>query len=239
MKTAEAIPSMAKDQKRVLRKVLRRLVRFLFHVLTRIEVHGLENVPQEGAVILAANHLSRLDPPLLFILLERDDVTGLVADKYKKNPFFRPLIEAVNGIWINREEADFQALRQARNFLLRGGMLGIAPEGTRSRDGQLHRAKSGIAYLAEKSGAPVLPVAIHGTEKAFSELARLRRPRLVVRFGKPLHLSPVSGHERNHILQKNTDEIMCHIAAMLPAEYRGDYANHPRLQELILQKGIN
>lgn len=224
---------MMSGRKRWLRRGLRILVRFLFRLLTQVEVHGLENVPGQGAVILAANHLSRLDAPLLFVLLEREDVTGLVADKYKKNIFFRPLIEAASGIWINREEADLRALRLARDYLARGGMLGVAPEGTRSRDGRLHRAKSGIAYLAEKSGAPVLPVAIYGTEKAFKELARLRRPRLVVRFGRPLHLPSPHGNDRNRALRDNTEEIMCHIAAMLPAEYRGYYADHPHLKELL------
>ncbi len=228
----ELNPPKVMRRKLWLRKGLRSIVRLLFCLLTHIEVHGLENVPAHGAVILASNHLSRLDAPLLFILLAREDVTGLVADKYKKNPFFRPLIQAVNGIWINREEADFQALREARRYLAQGGMLGVAPEGTRSRDGVLNRAKNGIAYLAEKSGAPVLPVAIHGTEKAFHELARLRRPRLVVHFGELVQLPRVSAKERNPALVANTDEVMCRIAAMLPEEYRGYYANHARLKEL-------
>jgi len=217
----------------MLRALLRSIVRFLFALLSRLEVHGLENIPISGGAILAANHLGRLDAALIFILVKRTDVTGLVADKYKKYPFFRWLVEAVKGIWLNRESADLGALREASEYLEQGGLLGIAPEGTRSRTGALMRAKTGVAYLAERAGASIVPIAITGTEKAFHELYRLRRPLLVVRFGVPFTLPPLERGNRSAGLQRNTDEIMCQIAAMLPEAYRGAYAGHPRLQELI------
>ncbi len=217
----------------MLRAILRIIVRFLFAILTRVEVRGLENVPDQGGVILAANHLGRLDAPLIFILVNRKDLTGLVADKYKKKIFFRLLVEAVGGIWLNRESADFQALREARDFLINGGMLGIAPEGTRSRTGALREAKTGVAYLADKAGVPILPVGITGTEKAFHELFRFHRPRLTVNFGRPFTLPPLERGERSAALRRNTDEIMCQISALLPPSYRGVYADHPRLHEIL------
>ncbi len=193
----------------------------------------MEYIPTQGACILAVNHLGRLDPPLVFAMLDRDDVTSLVADKYLHYPFFRWIVNAVNGIWINRDEADISALRAARNFLKSGGVLGIAPEGTRSRTGALITAKTGVAYLAEKTGVPIVPVAISGTEKAIQELSRLRRPTLRIQFGKPLHFPPLDRGDRSQALQRNTDEIMCQIAVMLPLQYRGVYADHPRLKELL------
>lgn len=220
----------------MLRNLLQRGIKFLFIVLANIDVKGLENIPTEGGVILAVNHLSRLDSPLIFMLLKRDNATALVADTYQENPFFRWIIEAVNGIWINREQADFQALREAQKYLERGGLLGVAPEGTRSKNGALMQAKIGMAYLAEKARVPVVPTAIYGTETIAHKLSHLQRPKLSVQFGQPIHFSPLKQSGRSKALEKNTDEIMCQIAAMLPQAYRGAYADHPRLQELLQTK---
>ncbi len=217
----------------MLRSLLRSIVRFLFILLAHVKADGLENVPIEGGAILAANHLSRVDSPLVFGLIERKDVTGLVADKYQNNLLLRPLIEAVGGIWINREQADFQALRAAREYLQNGGLLGIAPEGTRSRTGALRQAKTGVAYLANKAGVPIIPIAIWGTEKTFSELKRFRRAHIRVRVGKSFLLPPLDRNDRSGSLQRNTDELVCRIAALLPAEYRGVYTEYPRVQELL------
>lgn len=219
-----------------IRKALRVAMVLLFRLLTRSEVFGLENLPSQGGILLASNHMSRIDPPLIFALLERQDATALVADKYQRNPFMRWLVNSVGGIWLNREEADIDALRVARSHLKGGGLLGIAPEGTRSRVGALIRAKTGAAYLADKAGVPVLPAAITGTDDAFRQLLRLRRPRISIRFGEPFHLPPVERRSREQDLQRNTDEIMCRIAAMLPEKYWGYYAGHPRLKELLGEK---
>jgi 1-acyl-sn-glycerol-3-phosphate acyltransferase len=217
----------------MLRSFLRSFVRFLFALLTHLEAEGLENIPSEGSAILAANHLSRVDSPLVFALIEREDVTGLVADKYQNNLFLRPLIEGVGGIWINREQADFQALRAALEFLQEGGLLGIAPEGTRSRTGALRQAKTGVAYLADKAKVPIVPIAIWGTENTFNELKYFRRAHIKVRVGKPFWLPPLDRNDRSSALKGNTDELVCRIAALLPFEYRGVYADHPRLREIL------
>lgn len=217
-----------------MRKILHGVMRFLFAILARVDSRGLENIPQQGPVILAANHQGIVDSALVFMLLNREDATGLVADKYMKNPLMRWLVNAVNGIWINRESADLGALREALNYLRRGGMLGIAPEGTRSRTGVLTEAKTGVAYLADKSGAPILPIAIWGTQGGLSRALRLARPRVYVHFGTPFTLPALDRKDREASLQRNTDEIMCRIAAMLPEMYRGIYAEHPRLEELLV-----
>lgn len=206
---------------------------FLFKLLSRLEVVGLENVPPEGGIILAINHLSILDPPLVFAMVERQDATVLTADKYKNNVFIRWIIDSVGGIWINREEADFNALRAARAYLQGGGLLGIAPEGTRSRNGAINPPKTGIAFLADRAGVPVLPVAVSGTESAFRRVLRFHRPPIKIQFSPPFRLPPVDRRNREADLQRNTDEIMCRIAVMLPEEYRGVYAEHPRLKELL------
>ncbi len=215
------------------RRELQSIARLLFKLFFRVTVTGMEALPPHGGYLLAVNHLSRLDPPLVFALLDRDEVTALVADKYQKYPFFRWVVETVNGIWISRGEADRSALRQARDFLKGGGVLGIAPEGTRSHTGALIRAKTGTAYLADKAGVPVIPVAISGTEGAIWPALFLQRPRLHVQIGAPVELLPLEREGRETTLQRNTDEIMCRIAAMLPERYWGVYVHHPRLKELL------
>ncbi len=181
---------------------------------------------------MAVNHLSLLDSPLIFSIVERNDITGLVADKYKTAPFIPWLVKVLDGIWVNRESADFHALRSAVNYLNHGGILGIAPEGTRSKTGGLIHAKTGVAYIAEKAEVPVIPVAIWGTETALKQLFHLHRPLLNLHIGEPFHLPKLEAGRRDADLKRNSDEIMCRIAALLPPVYRGQYADHPRLIEL-------
>jgi 1-acyl-sn-glycerol-3-phosphate acyltransferase len=217
-----------------MRTLLQNLILILFQALTRLEILNLENVPREGGCLLVCNHLGILDGPLYFAVLPRKDVTGLVADKYRRNPLSRLLVKAARGIWINRESSDFRALRLAANYLKDGGLLGVAPEGTRSPTGALIQGKPGAAFLAEHVGQiPILPAAVTGTEKIFSQFLRLRRPCIRLVFGETFYLPPVDRKQRSAALQKNTDEMMCRIAALLPPAYRGVYAHHPRLEELL------
>ncbi len=222
------------------RLLVRWVLKRLFSILTHVHAEGLEHIPRQGGFLLAVNHLSRLDAPLVFVTVDRDDLTALIARKYRRNPFFRWLVDAVNGIWLDRENPDAQALRTAWNYLRKGGSIGIAPEGTRSRENHaLLPGKPGVAYLATKAGVPILPVGIWGTETAIAQLLRLRRPHLYIRFGEPFTLPPLRRKHRDEDLQRNTDEIMCRIAALLPPTYRGVYADHPLLRNLKAQTARN
>ncbi|OGO21200.1 MAG: hypothetical protein A2Z14_07890, partial [Chloroflexi bacterium RBG_16_48_8] len=153
-------------------------LRTAFALLTRLEVRGVENIPPAGPYILSSNHLSRTDPPLLYIYFGGDNVTGWVAHKYRHNPFFGLLVRLGNPIFIRRGEVDRQAIDAAVEALHAGKVFGLAPEGTRSRVGSLIRGKTGIAYLADAAQVPILPVAITGTDSVFRELLKLRRPHI-------------------------------------------------------------
>jgi len=214
-------------------RLLRWIFNLLFSILTRREVVGLENLPNDGPYILAANHLSRLDLAFVYGLIGDKRITGWAAEKYERHPFFGLLLRMGGGIFIRRGEVDRGALQAAVEWLRAGKVFGMSPEGTRSSTGALIRAKTGAAYLINETGAPVVPIAIVGTERALQTLLRLRRPVVSVRFGKPLHLPPLGQEDRTAALRRNTDEIMCQIAAMLPPRYRGVYADHPRLKELL------
>jgi 1-acyl-sn-glycerol-3-phosphate acyltransferase len=215
-------------------KTLRSIVRFLMKIIADIEVHGAEKLP-EGNVIAAANHLGRLDPAVLLCILDREDIIMPVAEKYRNQLLYSMLGRAVNAVWLNRFEADYSALKQILERMKQGGMLVIAPEGTRSKTEALQEGKMGVAFLAGKSGYPVLPVAVMGTEDRVivENLKHFRRSRIIVRAADPFFIQIPPGRGREEAMREAADEIMCRIAALLPEKYRGVYADHPRLKELL------
>lgn len=208
-----------------------------FALLSTREVEGLDNIPTQGPYILVANHLSRVDAPLLLTLVRSNNITGWAAEKYRQHPLFGLIVRLGGGIFIRRGEVDRDALAAAVAWLRKGNIFGMAPEGTRSKTGALIRAKTGAAYLADQAKVPIVPVAITGTEAMTQNLMRLRRSRLTARIGELFRLPPLQESERTKSLRRNTDEIMCRIAAMLPPAYRGVYAEHPRLKEFLSETG--
>jgi 1-acyl-sn-glycerol-3-phosphate acyltransferase len=215
------------------RETLRKIVAAVVLGLTRTTFEGTEYLPKQGGVLVATNHVSRLDTLLLFLNPARDDITALVADKYQKNPFFKWVMNTGGIIWLDRENADFGAVRAAVAALKRGVSMGIAPEGTRSPVAQLQTGKQGIVLVALKSGVPIVPVAIMGTQDVFVKMFTLRFPKITVRFGPAFTLPPLERENRDVQMQRNIDEIMCRVAALLPPANRGVYTDHPRLKELL------
>jgi 1-acyl-sn-glycerol-3-phosphate acyltransferase len=215
-------------------RTLRSIVRFFMKLIAEIEVRGLEKLP-DGNVIAAANHLGRLDTAVLLCILDREDIIMPVAEKYRDHPFYGAIGRAVNAVWLNRFDADYAALRQILERMKQGGLLVIAPEGTRSKTEALQEGKMGVAFLASKSGYPVLPVAVTGTEDRLivENLKHLRRSKIMVTAAQLIYLDIPKGRGREAAMRQATDEIMCQIAALLPAKYRGVYADHPRLKELL------
>jgi 1-acyl-sn-glycerol-3-phosphate acyltransferase len=165
------------------------------------------------------------------------EIVVIVGDTYKKNLLFRFVVESVASIWINRGAGDRAALKVSLEVLKRGQILGIAPEGTRSKTGKLQQGKTGAAFLAMKANVPIVPVGLIGTEKAFNDLKHLRRPKLHVKFGKPLRLPTLAGEHKAALLDDYTHELMCRIAALLPNEYHGFYEGDKRIQEIQVEMG--
>ena len=207
------------------KQTLQSIVRFLLRTLTDTKYYGLENVPETGGVILALNHLSYFDTPLLLVNPAREDITALVATKYQEKALIGWFVRTAEGIWIDRDIADFSAIREAAKALKKGVALGIAPEGTRTRTGGLQEAKPGTIMLAVKTGMPVVPVGITGSENALGELLKLRRPKMTVRFGKAFVVPEVEPGSRSKALQEWTEILMQRIADLLPNSYRGIYAD--------------
>jgi len=197
------------------------------------DVSGLENVPASGAFIIVVNHLSIFEPPVIFMQFPGQFVV-MMADKYRTMPGVAQLGQVIGTIWVNREMADPDAIKAAIGLLKSGRGIGLAPEGTRSKTGGLEKGKVGAAYLADRTGVPILPVAVFGGETIAGNLKRLRRSRIQCVVGKSFHL-PQNGRAKGAVLDEYTDIIMCHIAALLPTQYRGVYTEHPKLRELLGQ----
>lgn len=217
---------------------LRWLIRAVFNLIARVEVRGYEHLPKEGSFVIATNHLGIVDAPIAFYALDRWDMFVMVAEKWEKIALFKWLGRHFNFIFIDRYNSDIKTLRKVISLMEDDNILVIAPEGTRSRVGSLIEAKPGVSYLATKLNRPIVPVALTGTEdKAlFGSLKRLRRARVTVTAGPAFTLPPLPRDNRDEALKQYTDEIMCRIAEILPEKYRGVYAEHPRLKELLNTK---
>jgi len=214
------------------------IIRLLLRLIARVEIVGFEKLPASGGYIIASNHIGRLDAALAYYALDRPDIIMVVAEKYEKYAFYRWLVRIINGMFIDRHNADIRAIRETLRRLRQGGVFTITPEGTRSKTGDLIEAKPGAIYLAWKAGVPVLPVALTGCEDAVvvDQLKHFKRLRIRAVAGDFFTLpSEVKGQGREAIMQQYTDEVMCRIAALLPPERRGVYAEHPRLKELLSQ----
>ena len=185
------------------------------HLLFRPKVTGLEHIPREGGAIIAANHVSFLDPLLLPLVVPRRRVMFLTKVKYIDKPFLRWILTGAGVIPVATDDprAIGDSVTAAVEVVRSGRLVGIFPEGTRSPDGRLHRGKTGVARVALESGAPVIPVGIIGTDLAFPRGARLPRPRSVrIAFGPPITLTSSDGRVRSASLSRAaTDQVMAAI----------------------------
>jgi 1-acyl-sn-glycerol-3-phosphate acyltransferase len=218
-----------------MRNFLRWLIRLLLRLIARVEVLGYENLPTENNYVLATNHIGILDALMPFYALGRWDIYIPVAEKWEQNRFLNWLGKYFNFVFIDRYNPDIKAMRKLIRLMEEGNLLAISPEGTRSRVGSLIEAKPGVTYLATKLNRPIVPVAITGTEDKviLGNLKRLRRSHITITAGPHFTLPPVPRENRDEMLKQYTDEIMCRIAVLLPEKYRGVYAEHPRLAELL------
>jgi 1-acyl-sn-glycerol-3-phosphate acyltransferase len=189
--------------------------------LMKLDVKGREHLPRSGPYLITCNHLHQLDSMVLFSVLERRTV--IYAAEYLQHSAFTNWVLGDMGqaIFVKRGEADLEALELGLTVLRSGGVLGIGPEGTRSKTGALGPGRAGAAYIATRVDVPIVPIVAWGQERAPSQWKRLRRPEVNVRIGQPLRLP--QGETSVADLQRHTDRIMFALADLLPEEYRGVY----------------
>lgn len=190
----------------------RTLLRRLLSLVADVRLEGLENLPAGGCVV-AGNHRSVLDGPLIALLLP--DCVLFAADDWVRRTWVRPFLTTAGGvIGVRRGEQDAGAIELAVRLLREGRQVVLAPEGRVTRTGGLQRGRAGAARLALGAGVPVVPLGWHGQE----HLGRRARPTLHVRFGRPLTLDPAVP------VEESVERVMLAIAGLLPAELRGVYA---------------
>lgn len=205
------------------------ILRAVMHLLRRIfifnglHVEGLDRVPRRGPVLVVGNHIASLDPPLTGALIKRFDVYYMAKSEYFEKRLQRWIFKAYNAFPVVRHSPDRNSLKQALRVLRDGHVLMMYPEGTRSEDLQVHRPYAGAGFLARKSGAPIVPVAVWGSEGVLPKGASWPRHDSDVHivFGDPFQLPErnADGTPMDH--QQSADYMMARVAAMLPERYRG------------------
>jgi 1-acyl-sn-glycerol-3-phosphate acyltransferase len=207
--------------------------RFIYRGFARVNLHGVDDLPASGPLLITANHVSNADPPLIAAFL-----TPALGRRIhwlgKQEALDWPVAGWFFGqnavIGIDRGAADVEAFRAARRVLDEGHVLCVFPEGTRSPTGELQRAKDGATVLAQRTGATILPVGVSGTRRVWPRGQRFPHPggSVHLRVGRPYRLDgPASGRDRRAATAAGTERIMREIAALLPSSMRGAYAGTP------------
>lgn len=199
-----------------------KLLKFLFMDAT---VTGMENFPRKGPAVVVINHLGDADAVLVGASIPyMIDAMGKI--ELNDHWFVGPLFRAYGIIWVHRGRPDRRALRAALDGLEAGRLIVIAPEGRQSVIGGLEEGNEGAAFLALKSGAPIVPLAMTGTENdhIYSHMKRLKRARVTLAVGQPFYL--LEHPDRQVMLREGTRQIMESLASLLPESYRGNYKSH-------------
>jgi 1-acyl-sn-glycerol-3-phosphate acyltransferase len=210
------------------------LLRFVLRLVLKLEIRGKENTPSTGTLIVAINHASFLDPLLASAFLPRTIIPLGKVELFKK-PLVGWVFPAYGVIPIRRGEIDRNAIRRSLEVLRGGGALLVAPEGTRSPDGRLQPGRSGVALLAVRTDATILPVAIWGVQAFWQNLSRLRRTEVQMAVGQPFQIAAEGRKVPREQLDDITNEVMYRLAELLPPEYRGAYADLDHATERYLR----
>jgi 1-acyl-sn-glycerol-3-phosphate acyltransferase len=210
----------------------RAVVRFILMFVGRLSVHGKENLPECGSYIAATNHLSKIDPAVVIVTLPSRVIRVFAAQKWRSHLLFGPILNLAGAIWVRRGEVDRAALKEAIGALKAGQILGMAPEGTRSRVRKLQKARQGAAYIGTRAGVPIVPIGVINSDEFLENLIHLRRTSLEVHIGEPFSLPDLGHRPKGQELEAYTELIMGHIAALLPERYHGYYADSPVLAAL-------
>jgi 1-acyl-sn-glycerol-3-phosphate acyltransferase len=201
-------------------------MRIVTNIILKLETSGVERIPAEGALALIGNHTNFLDPVLAYTVHDRY-VKGMTAVETYRRFVFNFFAWAVEAIPVERGTPDREAIRACVEALESGMALYIAPEGTRSGHGRLQEGKAGVTLILLRAGRgiPIYPIAFIGLWDLWPNLKRLRRTPTRVVVGEPFYLAPPEGRVRRQVRDQMTAEMMGQIAALMPPEYRGLYAD--------------
>jgi 1-acyl-sn-glycerol-3-phosphate acyltransferase len=212
-------------------RILNTTLLVLSRLLFRVEDHEVGRIPPAGPLIVACNHINTFDAPLLIPRMANRPLISFAKVETWDNAFHRTLFSIWNAIPIRRGEADLDALRKAQEALKQGSILAIMPEGTRSFSGRLQQGKPGVALIALRSGAPIMPIGFFGNENFPKSVNLFHRPQFTVHVGSPFRLNAHGQALSRDVRQQMADEIMYQIAALLPEAYRGIYSDFSKATE--------
>jgi 1-acyl-sn-glycerol-3-phosphate acyltransferase len=219
-------------RRRLLRSVIGKITRAIFNVISRFEVIGIENFPKQGPILVASNHFSFLDP-VAMVSIAPCPIEFVGGFRVPNAP---PAVSWLRKLWgyypVYRGTGSQIAFRAAQAVLSQNGVMAIFPEGT-SAYAVLREPRPGAAFMAARSNVPVLPVGMDGLTEVFPKFRRGKRAHVMIRVGKPFgpFKAPGRGRERRKHVDAIGDEIMLHIAELLPPERRGFYSKDPALRE--------
>ena len=201
---------------KISRIFIRFIIRNIYRIITRVHFTGWKNLPEDKAFVVAFNHVSYFEPPLLMSFW-RPPPEAIGAEYLFTHPVFRILAIGYKAIPVNRGQYDRKVLQTCIDILESGRTLLIAPEGTRSKEKAMNQANSGISYIVDKVQVPVVPVACIGTTNdMLKKVLKFKRPVVEVKIGKPLELQKIEGRgqQRRDERQRNADYVMTKIAQM-------------------------
>jgi 1-acyl-sn-glycerol-3-phosphate acyltransferase len=198
------------------------LRRVIFPIGLKLTVDGVEHVPRTGPLIVAINHTSFIDPMLVGMYTPRS-VIMMAKQEAFHTPIMGWLVQLYGAFPIQRGEVDRTALKKALDVLRDGGVLLMAPEGTRSLDGQLQAGHDGLAMIATRTNACVLPFAIAGAQFVAQNLKKLKRTPVHIRIGQPFTFEAPHGKASRADLAVMTDQLMLRLAELLPPAQQGSY----------------
>ena len=219
-----ALPHLSLGR-RIFRQLARGLLKLLILTLTRATVTGMENFPKHGPALVVMNHLGDADAVLLGASIPYM-IEAMGKIELYDHWFVGPIFRAYGLIWVHRGRPDRKALRAALDGLAEGRVVTIAPEGRQSVVGGLEDGNEGAAFLALKSGAPIVPIAMTGTENEniFGNIRQFKRARVTLAVGKPFYLAQQA--DRQVMLRDGTRQIMESLANLLPESYRGNFKSN-------------
>lgn len=191
------------------------VTRTLAHILSNVIVSGVDNLPSQGGLIVTPNHLHFADPPIVSAFLPRP-IRFMVKQEAWDTPLLGLLPRWFGGFPVRRGEVDLGAYRMALELLRSGQVLGIFPEGHRSRDGRLQGGRPGAIVLARRSGAPIVPVGIWGVKEILSVPGVFQRRELHIAVGEPYHPPAARHGDVGYV----TAELMERIGRLLPPEHQ-------------------
>ncbi len=204
-------------------RMINSLLRTFFRLFFRIDRSELAKVPQAGPLLMMVNHTSNLEGPMLYAFLQPRPLHALAKQELWEHKFMAYLMNMWKSIPVDRQNMGRSTMDACFKVLEEQHILAIAPEGTRSKDGNLQEGKGGVAFIAHKKDVPMIPVVVMGFPSFSANIKRLKRTVITIKVGEVFEIIQKGGRIDAETRQALADEIMMRLAAMMPNDMRGHY----------------